>query len=66
MTSWEDLKEQIPKIENRKYKIKNTNTGKYICDEKGETKIFNNAEEAKLYIRTRHLTSIFEICEVDY
>lgn len=65
MTSWEDLKEQIPKIENRKFVIKNTNTGKYICDERGNTKLFCNADEAKLYIKTHHLTSIFEICDVE-
>ena len=64
--TWNDLKEQIPKVENRKFRIKNTNTGKYICDEKGRDKLFNSADEAKLYIKTHRLTSIFEICDVDY
>ena len=60
---WNDLKEQVPKC--RKFVIKNTSTGKYICDEKGEAKIFNNIEEAKLHIRIHRLTSMFEICDVE-
>lgn len=65
MNNWDNLKEQIPKVENRKFKIKNTSTGKFICDEKGNDKLFNTADEAKQYIRIHRLTNMFEICDIE-
>ena len=59
---WNEMREKIKKIKNEKYVIKNCSTGNYICDSKGEIKIFHNPDEAKMYIKIHRLTSMFELC----
>lgn len=59
------MQEKYQEIKGLKFAIENTSTGKYICDEKGDTKTFYSVDEAKCYIRHHKLTSIFAIREIN-
>lgn len=59
---WNDMKEQKNKIIKTKYALKDTTTGRYVCDSKGDVKEFVSENDAKLYIISRKLSNNFEIC----
>lgn len=60
MNEWEELKD---KVKRTKYKIYNGQTGKYVCGNDGEIKIFDTKEEVVVYIQQNHLSNIYEIKE---
>ena len=60
---WNEMKDKANELRKIKYAIKNGNTGKYLCDIFGEVKVFDNPEDAKLYIQTKKLSSNFELVE---
>lgn len=64
---WNEMRDSVTEYKKRLkgFAIKNTSTGKYVCDEFGRTKIFSNTDDAKMYIKIHHLTSMFEICDVE-
>lgn len=60
MNEWEELKD---KVKRTKYKIYNGQTGKYVCGNDDEIKIFDTKEEVVAYIQQNHLSNIYEIKE---
>ena len=60
---WNELKDKANEFRRIKYAIRNGSTGKYLCDAFGEVKVFNNPEDAKLYIQAKRLSSNFELVE---
>jgi hypothetical protein len=60
---WNEIKDEVNKIRKIKYAIRNSSTGKYLCDVFGEVKVFDNPEEAKIYIQAKKLSSNFELVE---
>ena len=60
MTGWDNCIKQIERI---RYKLYNGQTGKYVCGNDGEIKIFDTKEEVVAYIQQNHLSNIYEIKE---
>lgn len=59
---WDGLKEQYKAMKGQTYVIRNGSTGRFICNKEGNKKIFYSLDEAKVYIRTHYLSSIYCIC----